>query len=260
MPVLLTLLFATCCARIGLRDVGSLLRKLSCLIDDEMKRSMLDSPDHCEASFAEMRRDSSLSSQTDISGRCTGGSCSKPSADFVFASKDGGILDVVDKPSSDPVLEPRDGVLGTGEAKIAMDGAETVRMKTGENLRTDRYTVSGVEDGMANDIVSGTLREQASIVRPTGTVDAATNKILKKQISSLGNEQKTLEKVKALRENMDDQDHVLVPQKPASEKASQKQYNWSPKVKKMVVPGIPRKLKVVKIVPVPIDDDGTAWT
>lgn len=221
---------------------------------------MLDSPDHCEASFAEMRKETPFSSQTDLSGDCTGKSCNKSSADPVLASKDGGILDV-DRPSEDPVLAPRDAILSTEATKIAMDGAETAhRKKTDENFRTDRNTMSEVEGDTKKEITKRIPGEQRNAVRPSSTVDASTNKTLKEQISSLGNEQKTLEKVKMLRESMDDQDRVLVPQKPANERVLQKQYNWSPRVKKLVVPGVPRKLKVVKIVPVPVDDDGNAWT
>lgn len=260
MSVLLPLLFATCFARVGLRDVGSLLRRLSCLIDVEVKRSMLDSPDHCEASFADMQRDSTPSSQTDLSRRSRGGGFNKPSADPLPSSKDDGVFDA-DRPSADTTLAPRGGILGEEAAKVAMDGAETARSKkTGESEQAGRYTAAGVGDDAVKDIVKRTSGEQASTVGPRSTVDASTNKILKEQISSLDSEQETLEKVKALRESMDDKDRVLVPQKPASDRSLPTQYNWSPKLKKLVVPGVPRKLKVVKIVPVPVDDDGRTWT
>jgi hypothetical protein len=36
-------------------------------------------------------------------------------------------------------------------------------------------------------------------------------------------------------------------------------YDWSPKIKKVLVPGRPREICIVKIVPVPVTKDGKPW-
>lgn len=41
--------------------------------------------------------------------------------------------------------------------------------------------------------------------------------------------------------------------------ASKGQDEWAPRMKKIIVRGKPRKVKIVAIIPVPVDDNGNAW-
>lgn len=236
--------------------IGTIMQKLSSLSTEKINKSMLDSPDHCESSVYPRIKASSQEPQTEES----------------FPTKEW----------EEPEIEDAKLLRGLGSYKTSLDTPSLSSDNIGPALPSE----GGCNKGGAPDLLCGhgmlfpdqrlesskrpgrhdvfdsgeCLNEGHKDSRSYGNAFLVENP-LEGRLLALSREKELLYQIRELKKKVDMYHNLLHTDKDTKKyiKEGPKEYDWTPKKKQVVIPGKARKIKVVKIIPRPVDDDGHPW-
>ena len=215
--------------------------KSSCPAAEETRKSMLDSPDHCESTLNTItnRKPHSLVDE-------------QPSGKELDAqNKVGGKAAKMNTGSGLSISEKDKGHIDASSAVLNVD-------KGRQQMQPGEATAGPVDKGSSRP---GELRGFSGRKedREAGGGPVAAAPVEKKVESG---SERPVEAAKSA-QRLDRVDASTDASRDTSPEAGEKdkrpEYDWSPRTKKIVVPGEPRRVKIVRIVPVPVDKEGNPW-
>lgn len=260
--VSLVLLVLLCKAMSFSGDLTMLMQKFNHALNPKINKSMLDSPDHCESSIYPSLKTVSQ----------------KPHAEEASPIKDcGDVLKDEDtnqvKDSSrckastkSPCQDPMNTSFSTTEQDISNENSA-------QNPFRDHNKSFGCEAAASQkEVPWHDIENHENISKCNGEDKvnlqhfndiSATEKKIKDHSSRLSKEKELASQIKEIKRKIDLYAALLKLERDTNATRNTESraegYDWSPRKKRVVVPGKPRKVKVIKIIPRPVDEEGSPW-